>query len=357
MLYRKEITSPKIPNRIGDAPIAPPLDVPKPHSDISAGYMERTLPAMDEAAPSGDALEDDFPIDPQLLAQGDGLGHVLASSEDMIVTDDMERAVFDQMENPAPVDNMITVTPVEFVRYFSTINITTNQSVVGRAGTKAHRKKSTIPYEGGSRDEPSGFQISCSNAIFGCSYRSSAREAIKEHEIICKITSVEAGRIKFERSETQKPYQCDKEGCSKSYDTLRKLNWHVKQDHDYWEPRACTKRGCNSTVIFQTKYRLAAHMRVHSESKATKCTFPRCTSNTVFPHRTQYRRHLTRVHKVVGAAADAYMQPRYRPYTAQRCPVPNCKSKSIHKSKKAMTKHLTETHLLDKDERDAYFEE
>lgn len=133
-------------------------------------------------------------------------------------------------------------------------------------------------------------------------------------------------------------------GCLKSFDTVGVRNNHMKQTHG-WEPRACTKKGCDSTTLFPNKAQYQKHVEEHGAFTPTTCRYPNCASTTVFQRSKLYNHHLQTVHKLVGKDKDMYKQQRPQ-YIAQKCQVPDCPSKVVWKDRARMRQHLRDTHGL-----------
>ena len=101
---------------------------------------------------------------------------------------------------------------VDFVRLFSKINVSANQTLVmpGHATKKAALIASA--YSGHSRGPLSLWLFSCENVEFSCLYKSSFKSVVFEHERSCKITSPEV----FEKVYRAKEFCCAE--CPKSFD-------------------------------------------------------------------------------------------------------------------------------------------
>jgi hypothetical protein len=121
-----------------------------------------------EAGPSDSRnLEEEIPIDPRLLQEGESLGQVLAGSgEDELAGFSLD-AVLDELSTPTAPLESTTLPPLDFVRRFSSINITRNQVFV-KKGMKPGELLE--PFQGNSCDEPTFFQINCPNSVHGCPY-------------------------------------------------------------------------------------------------------------------------------------------------------------------------------------------
>jgi len=132
--------------------------------------------SLDNSTTTPDATQDDTPpIDPVVLAQGyDPLAK------------EVDTALYDQIQKPAPVVGELTSDPVTFVITFSKINLTTSQSLAGPLSEKNRYLARWADQKGNSRDEPSSFQYSCKNEQFGCEYQHALRVQLTDHERTCK---------------------------------------------------------------------------------------------------------------------------------------------------------------------------
>lgn len=146
----------------------------------------------------------DTPIDPRLLAAGEELGGIVAGSDGVVMTEAMEEAMTDQIQNPATINqDMIVASGIEFVRGFSRINVIRSQTIAMNKKNERHLEV----YRGNSRDEPTAYEFQCTNAGFGCTYKHAASCQVREHELICKITSREALE-QLELVGKTKPFPC-----------------------------------------------------------------------------------------------------------------------------------------------------
>lgn len=84
----------------------------------------------------------------------------IANSKDIVLTQAMEEAVFDQLLNETADASVLTSAPLDFVEKFSTINIINNQSL---ARTDRQTKEALAKIQGNSRDKVTFFLISCKN--------------------------------------------------------------------------------------------------------------------------------------------------------------------------------------------------
>ena len=64
-------------------------------------------------------------------------------------------------------------------------------------------------------------------------------------------------------------FKCEKENCDKAYSTIKALKKHVKLTHEL-DPESVTCKICNKQL--STKFKLKAHMLVHSNAKPFSCT-------------------------------------------------------------------------------------
>jgi hypothetical protein len=339
---RKTVLSPQTPSQInaGSSPFPASSSL---HSGVSDGESGHSKGGKEPDS------EEEVPVDPQLMASGSNLASFLAGSDDATMTTEMETACFDQVQNPALVISTITSAPIEFLRRFSSINVTCNQSLVP-GGSNRYRHRIEL-YKGTSRDEPTFFEYQCVNAVFRCPYKASLRVYLYEHETTCKYTSIEAA----DKLHEKKNFVCTREGCESSFDTKGKLNLHVKEMHD-WQPVSCQKEGCDPNIVYTTRRQHQMHVeKMHTAFKPTRCLFPGCTSNTTFQRSPVYRHHLQTVHKVFGKDKEQYLPMAKKiPFTARRCPVKGCQYKQTFAQPGRLRTHLNDVHDLDNDTIDEY---
>lgn len=178
-----------------------------------------------------------------------------------------------------------------YVRRFSSINITTNQSLL-----RPDRASKIADISGNSRDAPTSFETKCQNSGEGCIYKSGSVQLLQVHESTCKV-----GQPLKEYA-----FPCDIEGCSSGFGTQKRLDAHRKEYHD-WIPRECPR--CNLSTTFDTSLEYRKHIRdAHSGFCPTACLFPHCQPKTTFQLSKVYLHHLTKVHRLVGKERDAFLQ-------------------------------------------------
>jgi hypothetical protein len=115
------------------------------------------------------------------------------------------------------------------VRHFSKINITINQ-MLSQWGHHTEKAALTATvYSGHSLDPVVLWVYHCENSNFGCPYKHSFFSAVLEHQTLCKITSAES----FAELNKIKPFPCDREGCTQSFESESRLTGHIKEIHDW----------------------------------------------------------------------------------------------------------------------------
>ncbi|KAK9361349.1 hypothetical protein V1504DRAFT_475196 [Lipomyces starkeyi] len=200
-------------------------------------------------------------IDPRLLTGAIELEDQGGNDGEPSFTPAIEEVYFDEIVSPPPetVADELRIDGLEFVRHFSKINVSTNQTIACNKAAKDDLVASV--YSGNSRDQLSLWQFSCKNVAFGCSYRHSFYAKVLEHQRVCKIISTEA----FAELNEVKAFLCDRDGCRKSF-------------------------------------------KLHSAYAPTKCQYPGCTSQVSFASSNTYRVHLLRIHGLTDRKEkDKYM--------------------------------------------------
>ena len=319
---------------------------PKPLAPGSSGIV-----GSEDSVPQNKVADvDDSLIDPQLLNEGRRLGQILVGCEDAEVSEDMETMVMNQLqEDPKVVSDLITATPGEFIRYFSKINITRNQSLAsGQFLASRHL------YSGNSREELTFFEEPCVNITFGCPKRYANRTIRRKHEVVCKITSHEA----FVHLNQQREFKCDREGCSSAFGAKKNLMAHIRSGHD-WQPRHCTEAGCDSSVLFTSYSLYNKHREKHTAYVPTKCTVPDCTSTITFQRQANYSRHLACSHRLSVEERTPYIRKRVatQVFVPHKCPVAGCKSTATWPYPGKLLSHLADKHGWDDVQGQTYLEE
>jgi hypothetical protein len=232
-----------------------------------------------------------------------------------------------------------------FVHRFSRINISCNQ-ILQQWGKSADKQKTLPTIQGNSRDDVTGFKYACKNYVYGCAFAHGFRVEVSRHEEICPIMS----RAIFDslaQKEAAKIFQCAREGCSRSFETVGKRNRHVKDMH-IW-PQPCPK-GCESTFNNRTDYN--KHMDTHSDYKPSKCLVPDCESVTIFQSSKQYRKHVKNVHKLHRHEIDQFMpykKKKKKKFVPTLCQVEDCSSTATWIAPNRYKAHLRVYHVMDED--------
>lgn len=290
-------------------------------------------------------------IDPRLLTGAidfddlDGNGGSEATAA-------VEEAYFDEIvsqhSQAGPLE--LQIGGVDCVRHFSKINITTNQILAqwGHHDQKAALTASV--YSGHSRDPVTLWVYSCENAKFGCPYKHSFYSAVLEHQPLCKITSVE----KFAELNQVKAFPCDRDGCTSSFESARRLKGHITEIHD-WKPRACKKASCDPNVVIQTRKEYSKHVKdVHSPYQPTKCQYPGCTSDVKFGSSKTYRSHLGSHGVNDRKEKDKYMPGKKAAFVHQKCRLSGCSTTQIFTQPSRLREHLADKHGYTEDEIEDY---
>ncbi|TAQ84863.1 hypothetical protein B7494_g6808 [Chlorociboria aeruginascens] len=181
-------------------------------------------------------------IDPRLLTgERDFEGLVEPNSEqptavveeahfDEIGTAVVEEACFDEI-----VSQTVPITPpellmdaVEFVRFFSKINVSTNSALAQKGYHKDQAAQARSFYVTHSQDQVTSWVYPCENAEFGCSYQNPFLGAVCEHQLSCKIKSPEL----FIELNKVKAFPCDRPGCKSSFNSASRLKTHINENHE-----------------------------------------------------------------------------------------------------------------------------
>ncbi|KAG8526466.1 uncharacterized protein KY384_008666 [Bacidia gigantensis] len=226
-----------------------------------------------------DTDDDEIPIDPQLLVGAEAMSNIVSGTNDEQIPAGLEEAMLEelQQENREP-HNATVISPLEFVKKFSTINITNNQTV--SKPSSLEKRITAEYYSGGSKDELSHWEFPCKNAQHGCTYQVKYLPQMRGHESGCKITSAEAKIL------LSKPYVCTYEGCASAFKNKQYLNMHVRDIHK-WNPRQCSKEDCTDPTMFHNLYSYQKHMRdnhYNTIQGPARCRFPGVNPRQTLPN-------------------------------------------------------------------------
>lgn len=121
-------------------------------------------------------------IDPRLLTgECDFEGLVETNSETTAV---VEEAYFDIVAQTVPTTVLeLQIDPLDFVRFFSKINVSTNQVLAQKGYHKDQLALARSFYATHSQDPVTSWVYPCENAKFGCSYQNSYYGAVREHQL------------------------------------------------------------------------------------------------------------------------------------------------------------------------------
>lgn len=108
------------------------------------------------------------------------------------VTEAQEEVLSTQMLQSLAVDDKSYVgAGMDFVRTFSTINVTPRSGSQNYAGMCATQDPALIFFSGKSKDQPTQFEWPCMNAVFGCHYIKSHRRVPHFHQETYSIDILE----------------------------------------------------------------------------------------------------------------------------------------------------------------------
>ncbi|KFY24325.1 hypothetical protein V493_05304 [Pseudogymnoascus sp. VKM F-4281 (FW-2241)] len=184
----------------------------------------------------------------------ENLENMLANTDDFVITELMEEAVFDQVLDALPssttigFDAVLLGAPFDFISYFAKINVTRNQRLI-RQNSEASGKLTELSTNG--RDKVSFMQFHCRNT--GCKYQSGNTTLLKSHEKFCKV-----GAPPKNKDGKEHAFPCNILECSSGFNTQKRLDAHVREYHE-WKPRECSM--CDMLDLFQTPSQYRDHMK------------------------------------------------------------------------------------------------
>lgn len=295
-------------------------------------------------------------IDPRLLT-----GHI--DFEDLAETDlekptaAVEEAYFDEIvsQTVPTMPPELLIDGVDFVRFFSKINVSTNQVLAQKGYHKDQLALARSFYVCHSQDPVTSWVFSCKHAEFGCPYQNSFYGGVLEHQRTCNIRSPEA----FIESSKVKAFPCDRSGCKRTFDSQGRLTAHIKESHE-WKPRSCDKEGCDPKVLFQSNNEFKRHgEKKHSPYTPSRCQFPGCSSEVAYATAMTYRHHLGTHGLSDRKEKDKYMPEKKltgkKPaFVPQKCQVPGCISTATHTQPSKLRDHLAKKHDYQADEIEDY---
>ena len=181
--------------------------------------------------------------------------------------------------------SILTLPGREFVEALSKINIVRNTSLQSHVKTIQEHASIYCPI-GNSRDFPTLFLYTCEKCK---DYKTPTYNALRRHGITCKG---EEGMANLEKT-----FICDRKGCEKAFVHDYSLESHKTGDHD-WEPRKCNITGCTNERVFETRTALTNHLTqyYYPIEPPMRCSFPECTSTTLWGQMHNYREHLKSCH-------------------------------------------------------------
>ncbi|UPX16703.1 uncharacterized protein EKO05_0007091 [Ascochyta rabiei] len=301
---------------------------------------------LDENRSTEQIAAGDF-IDPQLLQQSGQLCNVMIGAKGAVTNSRVEDLLFDSVQGLASSASEFGESDtLGIVRQLSAINISCNQILSGWGKTVALAKERTLSLiEGNSRDKVTSYVYACTNQLYGCSYGNVLRIEVSRHEQVCPITSA-AAYDELVQKEATKTFKCTTGDCTKSFDTVGKLNSHVKEIHQY--PRPCAK-GCDGMFASRQEYNM--HMESHSSFTPTQCLVPDCKNTNTYKRAQIYRKHVRNAHNIHGKDIDQHMPYKKKAnFEPTQCGVGGCPSRATFKLPNQYKAHLREKHLMAEDE-------
>jgi hypothetical protein len=292
-----------------------------------------------------------IPIDPQIMQQSQRVCNVITGADAGATNPQIEDLLFDTVQGLAsPAGGVETCDSMSFLRRFSTINISCNQTLAGWGKKTALAKEKTLALlEGNSRDKVTSFVYACKNYVHGCTFANAFKVEVNRRVQACIIASSEVFD-ELAQKEAAKTFECTQGGCSKSFDTVGKRNSHVKERHEY--PKPCPK-GCDGKFNNRAVY--LRHMESHSDYKPTTCLIPNCTSTTTFERAKIYRKHVQDVHGIRGKKIDEYMPYKKKAkFEPRQCGVEGCSSRATFKLPNRYKTHFGEQHDMEGEGIDFY---
>lgn len=276
----------------------------------------------------------DIPIDPALLAEGDGLADMIAGVEGHTLNEAAEEVVFDSIMHSGfdSEDSIFNANGLEYVKILSSINVVRTGHQAGQTLLQSSLKS----FAGNSRDPPTAFMYKCKNSPNGCVHTTHLPSRLERHEIVCQFTSSKP-------TTPPPPFPCS--DCPKGYQSKGDLNRHVKRVHASWVPRSCPTKTCDPGRIFETKEDYNLHQRkyhhsVNTDFKPTRCSYPGCVYDKVHKTYSALKDHLLTVHKLNADQRKAYLPFfKKKPFVARTCPVP-CENPTVYKHPSDLKKHL-----------------
>lgn len=309
-----------------------------------------TMPSTEHAGDNGadDPDDDDlsYPINPDVIEIASVISGDNGNPSQKVV--DLADALLDFDIDEVSATTILTLPPLQYVDKLSQINI-----IRSAMGGRRHREN-TVAWTsatGGSHGAPTPFQHPCRNAPNGCEATFNTAALANSHFAVCRSISREAHdreqlRLAQITEPTRKqfacspcglffdtehqwkthtsdhgwvPQRCDVEGCKSKKVFAHRKNFirHKAETHDF-ASRTCDVEGCEvPDNIFQTRIAFKRHLASHGLNSReivsrmslrplplawvdTKCRFPDCTSDKLFPNKMLYLHHLRRVHGVRG---------------------------------------------------------
>jgi hypothetical protein len=169
---------------------------------------------------------------------------------------------------------------VDFIDYFSRINLQTNK---------------TMPANGGSKDKSTKFLYHC---VAGCGRTDVDKARLDRHGASCDGTPV-----------TAKPQiPCPRAGCNKTFGSESGLDNHIRDTHD-WVPKACPRKECPQDVLYPDSNSRKKHMSEFHRFQPRTC--PNCVGKAgekKWKTLENFRVHHYGVHRMDNAQFNAMMK-------------------------------------------------
>ncbi|KAK7711430.1 hypothetical protein SLS64_005454 [Diaporthe eres] len=238
---------------------------------------------------------------------------------------------------------------MQFIDHFAKINVVRNKTLNSMSVSRLEESLPKHVAMGNSRDKPTLFLIRCPNAHLGCDYANTSQDLVVSHTGACNhLLQQKLPEAAFEK--VDRPFRCDRDGCTTAFRSQVDLNRHIKDLHDF-TPKKCELPDCPrpDVVVWTSRSAYNAHTREEHDKDWTpsKCGVPDCTHTTVFLTRKTYGSHLTRIHHLRGAEKEKYLPARTMPFAARRCPIEGCKLQTVYKIRALLKRHLVKGHKFE----------
>jgi hypothetical protein len=305
---------------------------------------------------SAESTESASPIDPRLIDPR----LLLLDGGDVVIPDDaaaerLDSLIYNKVEDlgedeqavalDAFLENseqsskasILSLPGREFVEALSKINIVRNIPLQVHLTKLDEFLPAHCPM-GNSRDYPTLWTYICETCN---DYSTQSKMYLKVHQLACM------GKDKVKK---EKQFVCEYEGCRSTFTSLSTLQAHMDGVH-LFEPTKCVVPACTHDRVFKTRSDLQNHLGHchHPIEPAIRCSYPGCTSTTLWSQRHNYKEHLKLRHGLTSAASQNPILPPdvspaslVRSFQSTSCPIggsPACTK--IFKRAADLTRHLT----------------